>query len=331
MAQSTNSIPKHPIAIAIHGGASNIKKLNLSAIQEKAYRDTLALALNAGYAVLQQGGSSVDAVVAAINVMENSVLFNAGKGSVITHDGTIEMDAAIMNGNTLKAGALAGVKTIKNPITAARSIMDSCKFIFLSGKGAENFAKEQGIEIVDTSYFFTQYRMDQLQRAVKGDTTPLDHSDTTGMMHPADGNEKSTEKFGTVGCVAIDYFGNLAAGTSTGGIVNKEYNRIGDSPMIGSGTYANNKTCAVSCTGRGEDFIRHVVAYDISALMQYRIINLHDAANFVIKDKLTKAGGRGGCIAMDKNGHIEMPFNTEGMFRGYINTRGVMKVSIYEE
>ncbi|MEP7127239.1 MAG: isoaspartyl peptidase/L-asparaginase [Chitinophagales bacterium] len=331
MSQSTSSSPKHAIAIAIHGGAGNIKKLNLSAAQEKAYRDTLALALNAGYAVLQQGGSSVDAVVAAINVMENSVLFNAGKGSVITHDGTIEMDAAIMNGKSLKAGALAGVKTIKNPITAARSIMDSCKFLFLSGNGAEKFAEEQGLEIVDTSYFFTQYRMDQLQRALKGDTTPLDHSDTTGMIYPADGNKKSTEKFGTVGCVAVDQFGNLAAGTSTGGVVNKEYNRIGDSPLIGSGTYANNKTCAVSCTGRGEDFIRHVVAYDISALMQYRIINLHDAANFVIKDKLTKAGGRGGCIAMDKNGHIEMPFNTDGMFRGYINIKGVMKVSIYEE
>jgi beta-aspartyl-peptidase (threonine type) len=331
MAQPVNSISSHPIAIAIHGGASNIKKMNLSAAQEKAYRDTMELALKAGYTVLQQGGTSVDAVVAAINVMENSVLFNAGKGSVITHDGTIEMDAAIMNGKTLKAGALTGVKTIKNPITAARSIMDSCKFVFLSGKGAEDFASEQGIEMVDTAYFFTQYRMDQLQRALKGDTTPLDHSDTTGMILPADGNRSSNEKFGTVGCVAVDRFGDLAAGTSTGGIVNKQYNRIGDSPLIGSGTYANNKTCAVSCTGRGEEFIRHVVAYDISALMQYRVINLHDAANYVIKDKLVKAGGRGGCIAMDKNGHIEMPFNTDGMFRGYINTKGLLKISIYEE
>lgn len=333
MAQSktTSPVSNHPFAIAIHGGASNIKKLNLTPGQEKAYRDTLAIALNAGYEILKSGGTAIDAVVAAINVLENSILFNAGKGSVLTHEGSIEMDAAIMSGKTLKAGALTGVKTIKNPITAARMIMDSSKFIFLSGEGAETFAKEKGIEIVDTSYFFTPYRREQLQRALKGDTTPLDHSDTTGMINPADWNGKTQEKFGTVGCVAIDKYGNLAAGTSTGGIVNKQYNRIGDSPLIGSGTYANNKTCAVSCTGRGEDFIRHVVAYDISALMQYRNINLHDAANYVIKDKLVKAGGRGGCIAIDKNGHIEMPFNTEGMFRGYINTKGQLKVSIYEE
>lgn len=331
MAQSTNPVTGHPIAIAIHGGASNIKKMNLSAAQEKAYRDTMEIALKAGYNVLQQGGTSVDAVVAAINVMENSVLFNAGKGSVITHDGTIEMDAAIMNGKTLKAGALTGVKTIKNPITAARTIMDSSRFVFLSGKGAEDFAREQGLAMEDTSYFFTPYRMEQLQRALRGDTTPLDHSDTTGMIEPADGNQLSNEKFGTVGCVAVDRYGDLAAGTSTGGIVNKQYNRIGDSPLIGCGTYANNKTCAVSCTGRGEEFIRYVVAYDISALMQYRVINLHDAANYVIKDKLVKAGGRGGCIAMDRNGHIEMPFTTDGMFRGYINTKGILKVSVYEE
>ena len=333
MAQSLPVVPQinHPIAIAVHGGAGSLKKLNLSAEKQKAYADTLELALKAGYHVLESGGSSTDAVVAAIMVMENSVLFNAGKGSVLTHEGTIEMDAAIMNGKTLKAGALTGVKTIKNPISAAHKIMDSSRFVFLSGKGAENFAKEQGIEIVDTSYFFTQYRIDQLQNALKTDSATLDHSDTTGMIETNDRNGNAEEKFGTVGCVAIDRMGNLAAGTSTGGIVNKQYNRIGDSPLIGSGTYANNKTCAVSCTGRGEDFIRQVVAYDISALMQYRIINLHDAAQYVIKDKLVKAKGRGGCIAMDKNGHIEMPFNTEGMFRGYINTKGQLKVMIYED
>jgi beta-aspartyl-peptidase (threonine type) len=207
-------------------------------------------------------------------------------------------------------------------------VMDSSKFVLLAGKGTESFAAAHGITIVDTSYFFTDYRRLQLKKVIMGDSTPLDHSDTTGMVLPADGIG-SAEKFGTVGCVAVDRFGNLAAGTSTGGIVNKQFGRVGDSPLIGCGTYANNKTCAVSCTGHGEYFIRNVVAYDISSLMQYRVITLHDAANYVINTKLKNAGGNGGCIAIDKNGHIEMPFNTEGMFRGYINTSGQMKVMIY--
>ena len=327
-AQSQTVSANHPFAIAIHGGAGSLKKLNLTPAQEQAYKDTLTLALQAGYAILKNGGTSVDAVVAAIRVLEDCTLFNAGRGSVLTHEGTIEMDAAIMNGHSLKAGAIAGVKTIKNPITAARLVMDSSKFVFLSGSGAEAFCRDRGIVIADTSYFYTSFRRAQLQRALTGDTVLVDHSDTTGMVEPADGNT-AEYKFGTVGCVAVDRYGNLAAGTSTGGIVNKNNGRIGDSPLIGCGTYANNKTCAVSCTGRGEDFIPNVVAYDISALMQYRIINLHDAANYVIKTKLTAGGGRGGCIAMDKNGHIEMPFNTEGMFRGSINTSGVLHVAIF--
>ncbi|MCY7411364.1 MAG: isoaspartyl peptidase/L-asparaginase [Chitinophagales bacterium] len=327
--QSTQQQPPHAIAIAVHGGAGSLKKLNLTPEQEKAYKDTLAIALQTGYNLLKQGKTSVDAVEASVNVLENCTLFNAGRGAVLTHNGTIEMDAAIMNGRNSKAGAIAQVKTIKNPVSAARKVMDSSKFVLMAGKGAEEFAALQGLQIVDTSYFFTPYRRVQLQKALLGDTAVLDHSDTTGMIAPADITGNPNDKFGTVGCVAIDKYGNLAAATSTGGIVNKEYGRIGDSPLIGCGTYANNKTCAVSCTGRGEDFIRHVVAYDISSLMQYRIINLHDAANYVIKEKLTKAGGRGGCIAIDKNGHIEMPFNTEGMFRGYINTKGQMVVSIY--
>jgi beta-aspartyl-peptidase (threonine type) len=326
--QSTVAQARHPIAIAVQGGAGALKKLALSPDQEKAYKDTLTLALQAGYAVLQQGGTSVEAVVAAIKVMEDCTLFNAGRGSVLSHSGTIEMDAAIMNGKNQKAGAVAGVKTIRNPITAAKKVLDSSKFVLISGKGAEQFAKDHDLAIVDTSYFFTPYRIMQWKKAIIGDTTPVKSSDTTGMILPAD-NSIREDKYGTVGCVAVDRYGNVAAGTSTGGIVNKNYDRIGDSPLIGCGTYANNKTCAVSCTGHGEDFIRHVVAYDISALMEYRIISLHDAANYVIKTKLTKSGGSGGCIAIDHFGHIEMPFNTEGMFRGYINTSGQLKVMIF--
>ncbi|HYV91640.1 MAG TPA: isoaspartyl peptidase/L-asparaginase [Chitinophagales bacterium] len=325
--QATTQQANHPVAIAVHGGAGSLKKLNLTPQQEQAYKDTLAIALQAGYAILKNGGTSVDAVAAAIKVMEDCTLFNAGRGSVLTHNGSIEMDAAIMNGKNQKAGAVAGVKTIRNPITLAKMVLDSSKFVLLAGRGAEEFARDHGIAIVDTSYFFTPYRRLQLQKALTGDTTPVKLNDTTGMIYPADQNEG--DKFGTVGCVAIDRYGNVAAGTSTGGTVNKNFGRIGDSPLIGCGTYANNKTCAVSCTGHGEDFIRHVVAYDISAMMQYRIISLHDAANYVIKTKLTQSKGSGGCIAIDRFGHIEMPFNTEGMFRGYINTRGQLQVMIY--
>lgn len=328
VAQVKKNTMKHSIAIAVHGGAGNLKKLGLTPEQQKNYRDTLELALHTGYEILKKGGSSVDAVAAAINVLEDSPLFNAGKGSVFTNDSINEMDAAIMNGANLKCGAVAGVRTIKNPINAARAVMDSSQFVFLSGRGAEKFATEQHLQIVDPSYFYTQSRWDQLQKLIKTDTVELDHDSTTGDM---DITPFKDQKFGTVGCVAIDQYGNLAAGTSTGGIANKKYNRIGDSPLIGAGTYANNKTCAVSCTGKGEDFIRLVVAYDISALMQYRNISLKDAATYVIMQKLKKAGGRGGCIAMDKNGHILMPYTTDGMFRGYIDATGKMNVMIWDK
>ncbi|MEO5675125.1 MAG: isoaspartyl peptidase/L-asparaginase [Chitinophagales bacterium] len=327
LSQTKIPVANHPIAIAVHGGAGALKKLALSAQQEQAYNDTLALALKAGYAVLQNGGTSMDAVVSAIKVLEDCILFNAGRGSVLTYNGTIEMDAAIMEGSTQKAGAVAGVKTVKNPITAARKVLDSSKFVLLSGRGAEEFAKNNALTMIDTEYFFTPYRREQLKKVIQGDTTSVNFTDTTGMVIPAD--RFPEDKFGTVGCVAVDRFGNVAAGTSTGGTVNKKYGRIGDSPLIGCGTYANNKTCAVSCTGHGEDFIKYVVAYDISAIMQYRFISLHDAANYVVRTKLKKEGGRGGCIAIDRAGHIEMPFNTEGMFRGFINTHGVMKTMIY--
>lgn len=324
MAQTKKS---SPIVIAIHGGAGSLCSMNLTPAQEKAYKDTLAIALEAGYTILKNGGTAVDAVQAAINVMENSPLFNAGKGSVLTHNHTVEMDAAIMDGNTLQAGAVAGVRTIKNPISAARKIMDSSKFILLSGKGAEEFAAKYQLEIVDTSYFITEFRIKQLEKIINSDTVVIDHTDTSGMIEPAD-NLKG-EKFGTVGCVALDQFGNLAAGTSTGGLVNKKYNRIGDSPLIGCGTYANNKTCAVSCTGKGEDFIRLVVAHDISSLMEYKHKSLKQASKKVIMEKLVEVGGRGGCICIDKKGNIEMPFNTEGMFRGSIDRKGVNQVLIY--
>ena len=325
MAQSKNL--NQSFAIAVHGGAGSLKTMNLSPEQEKAYKDTLALALQAGYNILKNGGTSVDAVQATINVLENSPLFNAGRGSVLTHKGTVEMDAAIMDGNTLKAGAVAGVRTIKNPISAARKILDSSKFILLSGKGAEEFATKHGLEIVDTSYFVTEFRKKQLEKIINSDTVVLDHTDTTGMILP--GDNKEGDKFGTVGCVALDQFGNLAAGTSTGGLVNKKFNRIGDSPLIGCGTYANNKSCAISCTGKGEDFIRLVVAHDISSLMLYKHKSLKQASKKVIMEKLVEIGGRGGCICIDKKGNIEIPFNTEGMFRGSIDKKGKVEVMIY--
>ncbi len=325
---TTQGQVKSKIAIAVHGGAGNLKKLNLTPEQEKNYNDTLALALQTGYAVLKKGGSSVDAVEAAVKVMENSPLFNAGKGAVFTNEGTNEMDAAIMNGLNKKCGAVAGVRTIKNPVSAARMVMDSSQFVFLSQRGAEKFAAEHGLEIVDTSYFYTKYRWDQLQKAIINDTVELDHSDTSGYNNNDDNVD---HKFGTVGCVALDQYGNLAAATSTGGITNKKYNRIGDSPLIGCGTYAENKTCAVSCTGKGEDFIRLVVAYDIAALMKYKSLKIKDAADYVILTKLPKIKGRGGCIAIDRYGHIAMPFTTEGMFRGYIDVNGKMKTMIYKD
>ncbi len=316
----------HKIAIAIHGGAGNIQTMNLTPDQVQAYRDGLSEALDSGYAVLKAGGKAIDAVVAAVKVLEDNPLFNAGKGSVFTADSTIEMDAAIMGGRTLKSGAVTCVHTIKNPIVAARKVLDSSQFVFLSGAGAEKFAKEKGCEIVSPDYFKTDFRWQQFIKTKNTDTTHLDN-DSKGEVAPLD--ETQFEKYGTVGCVAIDVNGNLAAGTSTGGVVNKKYNRIGDSPIIGAGTYANNKTCAVSCTGKGEEFIRLVVAHDISALVEYKKFSLKRAVNMVIQKKLTEKHGRGGCITIDKRSNIEMSFTTSGMFRGFIDKTGKRKISIY--
>lgn len=316
------------IAIAVHGGAGNIKNMNLSPEQEQAYTATLSAALDSGYLILQNGGSSLEAAIAAVRILENSPLFNAGYGSVLTHDEKIEMDAAVMEGRGHRCGAVAGVSTVKNPVLAAKAVLEKGQAVLLSGRGAEQFAQKQGVEIVDTAYFFTPLRREQLQKVKNRDTTALDN-DSQGSVLPFD--EQQEEKYGTVGCVALDQNGNLAAATSTGGIVNKRYNRIGDSPLIGAGTYADNGSCAVSCTGKGEDFIRLVVAYDIAARMRYQHATLRQAAREVILKRLKAAQGRGGCIAIDQRGHIEMPFTTSGMFRGMIDAKGRKKVAIYRE
>ncbi len=317
--------PKHKIAIALHGGAGNILKRNLDSLQLQACRDKMKEALLAGYDLLRKDSSSLAAVEAVIRKLEDSPLFNAGKGSVFTHDGRNEMDAAIMDGHTLRAGAVAGTRTIKNPISAAKAVMERSDFVFLSGAGAEEFSMANGLEIVDPSYFYEEERWQQLLR-VRDSTISTPKPDTTGYLQEESGQP---EKFGTVGCVALDHFGNLAAGTSTGGIVNKQYNRIGDSPLIGSGTYANNSTCAVSCTGHGEDFIRAVAAYDISAMMEYKGYPLSKATYTLIMEKLKSTKGKGGVIALDRKGNISMVFNTEGMFRAYIDRKGNPVVHIF--
>ncbi|MCE7059953.1 isoaspartyl peptidase/L-asparaginase family protein [Dyadobacter sp. CY343] len=329
------------ITLVIHGGAGTITRSNMSPEQEKAYKDVLNTALEKGYAVLKSGGTSVQAVEATIHVMEDSPLFNAGKGAVFTNEGKNELDASVMEGKTMKAGAIAGVTTIKNPISAAIAVMEKSEHVMMAGAGAEKFAKQQGIELVDPKYFYTESRYKALLRAREADKTELDHDSKDKQQlkkAPKTGFAKDTEliftegkKFGTVGCVALDKFGNLAAGTSTGGMTNKKYGRVGDAPIIGAGTYANNATCAVSATGHGEYFIRSVVAYDISALMEYKGMSLKDASNEVVMKKLVERGGEGGIIAVDRNGNIAMPFNSEGMYRGYIKSDGTREVLIYKD
>lgn len=290
------------LVLAVHGGAGTILPSSMTDEKEKAYTSALEASLRAGYSLLEKGFSSLDAVAAAVVILEDCPLFNAGKGSVFTHDGTHEMDALIMDGRTLKAGAVAGVQNIKNPVVLARSVMDHSEFVFLSGKGAEDFAALMKIPREEADYFFNQFRYDQLMESRMTGSVQLDHND---------------KKFGTVGAVAIDCNGNLAAATSTGGMTNKRYNRIGDTPVIGSGTYANNKTCAISCTGHGEYFLRAVVAYDISCLMEYKGLSLREACDVVVYKKLIDMGGEGGLIAIDLHGNCALPFNSEGMYRGY--------------
>jgi beta-aspartyl-peptidase (threonine type) len=324
--ENTSSKKTNKIAIVIHGGAGTILKKNMSPELEAEYIKVLEYAVSEGYTILKNGGTSLDAVEKTINILEDSPLFNAGKGAVFTNQGKNELDASIMDGKTLKAGAVAGVTNIKNPIDLARAVMEKSEHVFLAREGAEYFAKQNGIEIVDPSYFYVESRHKSLLRAQEKEKIELDHDDKALFY---DSNIKDS-KFGTVGCVALDSNGNIAAGTSTGGMTNKKWGRIGDSPIIGAGTYANNTTCGVSSTGWGEFFIRNVVAYDISAMMEYKHLSLKEAAREVIQKKLTALGGDGGIIAIDKDGNIVMEFNTTGMYRASIDKNGNRKVEIYK-
>jgi L-asparaginase / beta-aspartyl-peptidase len=326
-AYSQNANP----VLVIHGGAGVILKSQMTPEKEKAYIDALTLALQKGYDTLQKGGSSLDAVEIAVKILEDNELFNAGKGSVFTAAGKNELDAAIMDGKTLKAGSVAGVTIIKNPITAARAVMDKSVHVMLTGKGAETFAKEQQLEIVKPSYFFTESRWKGLQKAKELEKKKVaaekaTDTSTYGLLQ----TENKDYKYGTVGAVALDKMGNLAAATSTGGMTNKKYGRVGDAPIIGAGTYANNATCAVSCTGWGEFFIRLVVAKTISDLMEYKGLTVEAAANILIQEKLPALGGDGGLIALDKDGNFTMPFNTPGMYRASIKD-GKVTVEIYSK
>ncbi len=316
--QKTEEEPARPkYAIVIHGGAGTITRANLSSEKEKEYIDALNTALDIGEKILKEGGAAIDAVQMVINSMEDSPLFNAGKGAVFTHDGTNEMDASIMDGATQNAGAVGGVTIIKNPINAARAVMEKSDHVFMVREGAEEFAKLNGVEIVDPSYFFTESRFESLQRIINDEKTELS------------GNDADEKKHGTVGCVALDINGNIVAGTSTGGMTNKRYGRIGDSPIIGAGTFADNATCGVSSTGHGEYFIRYTVARDIAAMMEYGNKSLNEASEYIINKKLVEKGGTGGIIALDRKGNIAMPFNTEGMYRGWAKD-GKREVLIYK-
>ncbi|MFW0717270.1 isoaspartyl peptidase/L-asparaginase family protein [Pedobacter sp. N23S346] len=314
--------------MVIHGGAGTILKKNMTPEKEAAYIAVLTQALKAGYEKIRSGKTSLDAVEATIHVLENDPHFNAGKGAVFTHEGKNELDAAIMDGKTLMAGAVAGVTTIKNPISAARAVMEKSEHVMMVGAGADQFAKEAGLEIVDPKYFWTKERWDGLQKAIKEDSTKavLDHGSKKSELL---GVKNHDYKFGTVGCVVLDKAGNLAAGTSTGGMTNKKYGRVGDAPIIGSGTYCNNETAGISCTGWGEFYIRNVVAKTISDLMEYKGLSVSEASKIAL-DKVGKMGGDGGLIALDKKGNMTMPFNTEGMYRGAITADGKIEVSIYK-
>ncbi len=304
--QKSDISQKPDYVIVIHGGAGNTDPASFSQEKQDLYKQELSNAISIGENILSSGGTCLDAVEKTINYLEDCPLFNAGKGAVFTHEGRNELDASIMLGKDLSAGAVTCVSDIKNPISAAIKVMTNSEHVLLSGKGASAFAKQQGLEIVDSSYFYTEDRWKGLQNAL------------------------DSEKHGTVGCVVLDKYGNLAAGTSTGGMTNKQFNRIGDTPIIGAGNYANNNTCAISGTGHGEFFIRYTVAHDISALIEYKNMSLADAANLVVLDKLAKANADGGIIAVDKDGNIAMVFNTNLMFRAYAKSTGEKEVAIFK-
>ena len=315
--------------IAIHGGAGAISKSVITPEEEKRYKDALTEITAAGADILNKGGTALDAVTLAVQMLEDNPLFNAGKGAVFTSQATHELDASIMDGSNLKCGSIAGVKHIKNPIKAARAVMEKSKHVFFIGEGAEAFAKLNQIDMVDADYFSTDFRREQLNRvlAQQSDSVLLDHDAQALTQRPLD----EDKKMGTVGAVAIDIHGNLAAATSTGGMTNKTVGRVGDSPIIGAGCYANNKTCAISSTGHGEMFIRAVVAYDVSALMEYAGLSLQQACDKVVFEKLPALNGSGGIIAVDKEGNVYLPFNSEGMYRGYAYAGEKPIVSIYKD
>ena len=315
-----------PPVIAIHGGAGTITRAALGAEQERRYHEALDYVLQGGQSILEQGGSALDAVTEAVFRLEECPLFNAGKGAVFTHEGTHELDASIMDGRTLAAGAVACVKSLRNPILAARRVMEDGRHVLLVGEGAEAFARNAGLEIVSADYYFTEARHAQWQRALtEGKSGLLDHDAQSLAAEPID----PETKMGTVGAVALDAHGNLAAATSTGGVTDKRVGRVGDSPLIGAGCYANNRTVAVSCTGSGEMFIRMLAAYDVSALMEYRNLLLEEACRIVVMEKLPTIDGRGGLIAIDAQGNVSMPFNTEGMYRGEARVGGPRLTAIY--
>ena len=304
---SCNNHDENKIAIVIHGGAGIILKENISKSKEDSIINKLDEAISKGWELLKRGQSSEMAVIETIKILEDSPLFNAGKGSVFNSEGKVENDASIMKGNDLNAGASSGTSNVKNPITLAANIMNHSEHVFLSGKGAENFAKNRNLEIVNNEYFHTKFRYNQLL------------------------NKKDEDKYGTVGCVAIDVNGNIVAGTSTGGMTNKKWGRIGDSPIIGAGTYANNGTCGISSTGSGEYFIRTVAAYQVSSLLENHNYDLKKAMYKVIHEKIGGIGGDGGMIGIDKNSNISMEFNTPGMYRAYVNKYGEKEIFLYEE
>ena len=321
--KTTDSKPPPPerpaYAIAIHGGAGALRRAEMSPEKEAQYRAALDSALTIGETILKSGGPALDAVEQTIAFLEDCPLFNAGRGAVFTHEGRNELDASIMDGATQKAGAVGSVMTVKNPIKLARAVMDKSPHVMLTGRGAEQFALENNIDTVGPAWFFTQERWNSLQQML------AEEKNKTG-----DASPRTDYKFGTVGCVVLDKNGHLAAGTSTGGMTNKRWNRLGDTPIIGAGTYASDDACAVSCTGHGEYFIRYVVAYDVWALMTYKGLSLAEAAELVVNKKLVEKGGEGGLIAVDKAGNIALPFNSEGMYRGYARP-GERKIAIYKE
>lgn len=305
------------ISLALHGGAGTILRSAMTPEKEAAYTAALRSARDAGYVVLQKGGSSLEAVETAVISLEDCPLFNAGRGSVFTNDGRHEMDASIMDGLSREAGAVSMVRNVRNPIALARLVMTHSGHVMLAGEGAMAYARSMGVPMEDDAYFYDQFRYDQWQSMVGSEGFQLDHV------------AKKDEKFGTVGAVALDINGNIAAATSTGGMTNKKFGRIGDSPIIGAGTYAYNKTCAVSCTGSGEFFIRGVVAYDVSCLMEYKGLSLQAACDEVVLRRLMEIGGDGGLVALDAHGNIAMVFNTDGMYRACRNAAGLDEIGIY--